>query len=590
MGPESIHGKRKDVAVDSNEIKAGFWSRHRRLKWVLGVSAAALAVFSVVLLILARRAEPLLRSQIVQALEDHFHAHVELDSFHIALRDGLRAEGKGLRIWQPVATEGKTESSDEEPPALGNPLIQIEEFRFHAPLKYDSGKPIRITTVQLKGLIIDVPPRHKFKQGFPSPVGGNKSRATVPKESTPLQPAPSKPRLVRFLVESLECRNSRLTLETDKPGKLPMVFDIAHLKLTGVQPDEPVAYEADLTNPRPTGIIHTHGKIGPWNAPDPGETSLNGDYRFEHADLGDFKGIAGMLTSIGNYKGTLRDLTVDGETSVPDFQLDRFGTPVPLYTRFHALVDGTNGDTQLQPVDAMLDHSHFQVRGQVVRATAEQNGTLVSKGHQISLSMDIDRGHAEDFLKLVAHSGIPFFTGEMSMKGRLEIPPGTESMQDRIKLNGVFSLADVRFTSANVQNRVSELSMRGQGNARDSRTNDSSAVRSTMTGDFRMADGVINLPTLEYTVPGAVVNLKGTYGVDSGAIAFEGIAKMEATVSQIVGGWKGFLLKPVDRFFKKGDAGTQVPIYIRGTRDNPQFGIDLNRMKNSAPQRPSKAH
>jgi hypothetical protein len=115
-------------------------------------------------------------------------------------------------------------------------------------------------------------------------------------------------------------------------------------------------------------------------------------------------------------------------------------------------------------------------------------------------------------------------------------------------------------------------------------------VRSTMTGDFRMADGVINLPTLEYTVPGAVVNLKGTYGVDSGAIAFEGIAKMEATVSQIVGGWKGFLLKPVDRFFKKGDAGTQVPIYIRGTRDNPQFGIDLNRMKNSAPQRPSKAH
>jgi hypothetical protein len=238
----------------------------------------------------------------------------------------------------------------------------------------------------------------------------------------------------------------------------------------------------------------------------------------------------------------------------------------------------------------MLDHSHFQVRGQVVRATAEENGRLVAKGHHTSLSMDIDRGHAEDFLKLVAHSGIPFFTGEMNMKGKLEIPPGTESLQDRIKLNGVFSLADVRFTSTNVQDRVSELSMRGQGNAKDSRTNDSSAVRSAMTGDFRMADGVITLPTLAYTVPGAEVNLKGTYGVDSGAIAFEGVAKMEATVSQIVGGWKGFLLKPVDRFFKKGDAGTQVPIHIRGTRDNPQFGIDLNRMKNSAPQRSGEAH
>jgi hypothetical protein len=576
--------------VDSTGVKAGFWSRHRRLKWVLGISAAAFAVFAVGLAFLARRAEPLLRSQIVQALEDHFHAHVELDSFHVALRGGLRAEGKGLRIWQPVETEGKTESSDEEPPAVGNPLIQIEEFRFHAPLKYDSGKPIRITTVQLKGLIIDVPPRNRFKQGSPSTVGGNKTRAILRKDDTPPPASPTKPRLFRFLVENLECRNSRLTLEPDKPGKLPMVFDIAHLKLTGVQPDEPVAYEADLTNPRPTGIIHTHGKIGPWKVPDPGETPLNGDYRFEHADLGVFKGIAGMLMSTGKYNGTLRDLTVDGETSVPDFQLDRFGTPVPLYTRFHALVDGTNGDTQLLPVDAMLDHSHFHVRGQVVRATSEQNGTLVAKGHQISLSMDIDRGHAEDFLKLVAHSGIPFFTGEMSMKGKLEIPPGTESMQDRIKLNGVFSLANVRFTSANVQDRVSELSLRGQGNAKDARAVDSSSVRSTMAGDFRMADGVINLPRLEYTVPGAVVNLKGTYGVDSGSIAFEGVAKMEATVSQIVGGWKGFLLKPVDRLFKKGDAGTQVPIHIRGTRDNPQFGIDLNRMKDSAPQRPGKAH
>src|SRR5206468_13012306 len=124
------------------------------------------------------------------------------------------------------------------------------------------------------------------------------------------------------------------------------VFDIAHLKLTGIQPDEAVAYEADLTNPRPRGTIHTHGNIGPWHVPDPGETPLIGIYLFQHADLGDFKGIAGMLTSNGHYQWTLRDLVVDGETSVPDFQLEKFGTPVSLHTRFHALVDGTNGDTR----------------------------------------------------------------------------------------------------------------------------------------------------------------------------------------------------------------------------------------------------
>ncbi len=45
----------------------GFWSRHR--------------------------AEPLLRARIVQGLEDHFHARVELNSFHVELRGGLWAEG-----------------------------------------------------------------------------------------------------------------------------------------------------------------------------------------------------------------------------------------------------------------------------------------------------------------------------------------------------------------------------------------------------------------------------------------------------------------------------------------------------------------
>src|SRR5206468_754394 len=137
--------------------------------------------------------------------------HVELDSFHVSVKNGLSADGKGLRIWQPVETEGRLESADEEPPAIGKPLIQIQEFRFHAPLEYGPGKPIRINTVHLKGLIIDVPPRHRLKQGFPSTVGGSKSRATLPKDVNPDQAPPPKTRLISFLVESLDCRDSRLT-------------------------------------------------------------------------------------------------------------------------------------------------------------------------------------------------------------------------------------------------------------------------------------------------------------------------------------------------------------------------------------------
>ena len=92
-------------------------------------------------------------------------------------------------------------------------------------------------------------------------------------------------------------------------------------------------FEAELTNPKPTGIIHTTGDFGPWQVSDPGESPLAGDYTFDHADLGDFKGIAGILSSTGNYEGTLRDIIVDGQTDTPDFSLSHFGNTMDLQTQ-----------------------------------------------------------------------------------------------------------------------------------------------------------------------------------------------------------------------------------------------------------------
>lgn len=98
---------------------------------------------------------------------------------------------------------------------------------------------------------------------------------------------------------------------------------------------------------------------------DPGETPVEGSYRFEHAAPSVFRGIAGILDSSGNYYGTLRDMVVDGETNTPDFSLTHFGTALPLHTRFHAIVDGTNGDTWLEPVDATLGRSRFTAEGRL---------------------------------------------------------------------------------------------------------------------------------------------------------------------------------------------------------------------------------
>ena len=87
-------------------------------------------------------------------------------------------------------------------------------------------------------------------------------------------------------------------------------------------------------------------------------------------------------------------------------------------------------------------------------------------------------------------------------------------------------------------------------------------------------------------VPGATIHLAGKYGVEDGALDFTGTASLEATVSQMVGGLLGLLVKPADRFFKKDGAGTEVPVHISGTREDPRFGIDFDRMRKKQPLQP----
>jgi hypothetical protein len=550
--------------------RAGFWRKHRALKWALGVLLLALIALGVGVSIALHHAEPILRAAIVNRLEEYFHARVELDSFHVSLVDGLWAEGKGLRIWPPAQVEGVKVPGATATSQPG-PLIQIAEFRFHAPLRYKLGEPVKISVVELKGLDVDIPPKTHFTH-----------------KAAPEQSEEHGTPLLRFEVESVRCDGAHLTLETDKPGKLPLEFDIAHLKLTNATVGESMQFDAELTNPKPAGTIFTTGTMGPWKVDDPGETPLNGNYRFEHADLGVFKGIAGILQSTGKYEGVLRDLIVDGQTDTPDFRLTSFGAAVPLHTEFHAHVDGTNGDTWLEPVHATLGQSHFTAEGKVVRVLpgTTGHGTATPGGHEIALNVTVNGGRMEDFLRLASKNGMPLLTGTLALKATLEIPPGTAPVDERLKVNGSFTLEDAQFTSTKIQNEVGDLSLRGQGRPDEVRHGQAADVRSAMHGNFSMADAVIALPDLIYTVPGAEIDLAGTYGVDGGLLNFKGTAKTQATVSEMVGGWKGALLKLADRYFQKDGAGTEVPIHVSGTRESPAFGIDLGRMKYTHPQTP----
>ena len=598
------------------DTQASFRRRHRWLTRIAVSCLFVLVVIAVSLAVIAHHFQPFLRAWLVQGLQDRFHTHVELDDFHVALGNGLNGEwgiwahGKGLRIWPPQRMGG---NQPLEIPAQSIPLISLDEFRFHVPLHYERGKAMRISRVRLEGLKIVVPPRsepnkatgfepattkqksssgeagHTRAQGSPTPGGPPKG----PDQPDAVQSGAGA--LSDLVVERIDCERAQLVLETNKADKLPLAFEIARLELRNATANRPMQFEAELTNPKPKGTIHTKGTMGPWLQSDLGEMAVNGTYTFDHADLATFRGIAGILSSTGAYEGTLRDITVDGNADVPDFHLPQFGNVVALHTTFHALVDGTDGDTWLDPVEATLGHSHFTTQGQVVRVRATADGAstassvnlqpLADYGHDIELKVDVDRGRIEDFLRLANKSPTPFLTGNLTAKASLHIPPGKEPAHQRLRLDGEFKLDDARFTAERVQSKIEELSLRGQGRPQDVRKEDHHDVTSEMEGSFHMANAVITLPEIHYNVPGAAIQLQGHYALE-GFMNFEGTARMQATVSQMVGGWKGLLLKPADRFFRKDGAGTEVPILIRGPHDAPEFSVDFGRMKHTSPETP----
>jgi hypothetical protein len=149
--------------------------------------------------------------------------------------------------------------------------------------------------------------------------------------------------MANFVIDQVDADGTLLYILKKDPAREPMEFDILKLTLHCAGLGQPMNYQADLTNDTPPGVVHSTGSFGPWNFDEPASTRLAGRYAFDHADLSVFHGVSGILSSLGDFRGELNHITVDGRTDTPDFQLDRGAQQVHLTTQFHAVVDGTTG-------------------------------------------------------------------------------------------------------------------------------------------------------------------------------------------------------------------------------------------------------
>jgi uncharacterized protein involved in outer membrane biogenesis len=532
--------------------------RKRRLRRVFVWIAFLLVLVGAAAFITAdiyfHRAAPILRARVIDTLSTRFDSRVQLQSFDVSIFRGFAVYGGGLKLY-PNKLD------------MQQPLFSVDKFSFRTGWRDLFRTPMHIGQVQISGLVINMPPKDQRK---------NMPRLNQPGET-------GHKHKIEILVDELLINNAVLILGTDKPGKIPLEFDIANLRMTSVGAGQPMRFHAILTNPKPVGNIDSTGSFGPFIADSPGDTPVSGNYTFSHADLATLKGIGGILSSTGKYAGVLNHITVDGETDTPDFQLDTARYPVPLHTKFHAIVDGTNGDTYLQPVNAILGHSHILAIGDVVRAPGGQ-------GHDITLDVTVDHARIQDMLQLAVKTEPPIMNGALTLHTKFYLPPGKLSVTQKLQLNGRFQITGVHFTSEKMQGKIDQLSLRGQGRAQEavqeSKGGPSANAASEMEGNFDLGASKLTITDLQYNVPGAHIAMNGVYSLDGKQFDFHGKARLDAKVSQMVTGWRSILLKPVDPFFSKNGAGTEVPIQVTGTNSEPHFGLDFGRKDDDAKHPP----
>jgi hypothetical protein len=528
--------------------------RGRRWKWIVGILALLVIVAAIGVRIVIARAQPILRARVIETLSARFKSRVELAELHVWVTNGLHVEGKGLQIY------GLTDPNPWE--AGVQPLLEIGEFRFQTALSNLFREPMNVDTIYVSGLTMNIPPKGDRKQMTNFRKGGGKMKISV---------------------DHFVCTDTKLLINTDKPGKAPLEFDIGDLRMKQIGPGQPLRFEATLINPKPVGNIQSTGSFGPLNEESPRDSAVNGDYSFTQADLGTIKGIAGILSSTGKYAGTLGHIVVDGQTDTPDFQVAVSGHPVPLHTDFHAIVDGTDGDTYLEPVKATVLHSSFTASGKIVRMKEPQHG------HDIELNVVLGHATIEDLLKLGVKTDPPIMTGSVAMKTKLSLPPGPADVANRLKLAGTFHIPQGFFTNEKLQGRIDSFSMRSLGKHTNQNDQEMASVRSDLQGKFTLNQGLLSFSFLHFQIPGTHADMTGDYSLDGNTFDFHGLLRLDAKLSQMTTGWKSILLKPVDPFFQKHGAGTEVPFKVTGTRSEPHFGLDFGHKDEQPPKSQGEA-
>jgi NAD(P)-dependent dehydrogenase (short-subunit alcohol dehydrogenase family) len=231
------------------------------------------------------------------------------------------------------------------------------------------------------------------------------------------------------VIDDLIADGTILEVASREADQQPLKFSFHNFVLSNVGGNGPASFQAKLSNPEPPGEIITAGKFGPWSAEDVGKTAVSGEYLFQQADLGVFRGIAGLLSSSGKFSGEIDRIEVQGLTDTPRFTVTSSSHQVQLRTQFNAVVNGKNGDTFLQKAAATFWRTTVWSEGSVAGASGQPGKTA-------SFELKAKDGRIQDILLLFAGSERAPMSGIVGFHAKVSIPPGPRQTDSAALLAG----------------------------------------------------------------------------------------------------------------------------------------------------------
>ena len=489
----------------------------------------------------------LVRERLRGALSERFESTVEFSGFRLVLLPRPTAVLTGLNLLY--------HDRKDVPP-----LIRVARVSISMQWRGFFARPFRITRLALQGLQITFPPRQTSSPPEQN-RDGLKAHSTYPIE-----------------IERILADDAQIVLLRADVRKTPLVFNLHHLALESVSLGRPAHFEATLTNAVPRGEIYARGVFGPWESQTPRETPIDASYRFDQADLSTINGLRGILSSSGTFSGPLDYLDVQGTTITPNFTLRRVANPMELQTVFAATVDGTNGNTYLHSVRAQFLRSSVSVKGEIADRYAD------IPGRTIDLDVASDGARAEDLIHLAVSTTRPVLKGPVKFRAKIRIPEEDRDLGDRLVISAQFSVAQGHFMNPEVQDKVDLLSRKAQGEPKNT---DIAEVPSQLVASLNCREALLSFPEIRFLVPGARLELAGTYSLGTGNLDFQGNLLLDAKLSQTTTGPKSIFLKAIDPFFRGEHGGARIPVMIGGTQAQPRFGLGHGATAKSPPRFPN---